>query len=141
MVALRTPMFALIPMEGTKVLLKVCLIGLGGSFGAICRYGLGSLVQRMLGGIFPLGTIIVNLLGCLFIGFLAGLQEARQILSPEWSLFLLVGFLGSFTTFSTFGLDAFKLLREGAYLWTGGYIGVQVIVGLLAVFCGFYLGR
>jgi CrcB protein len=116
-------------------------VGVGGVVGALCRYGLGTLVQRLVGGAFPLGTMLVNLLGCLFIGFLAGLQEARQMLSPEWALFVFVGFLGSFTTFSTLGLDAFKLLREEAIAAAGLYVGGQVIVGVLAVFGGFALSR
>jgi len=116
-------------------------VGLGGVVGALCRYGLGTFVQRLAGGAFPLGTMLVNLLGCLFIGFLAGLQEARQMLSPEWALFVFVGFLGSFTTFSTLGLDAFKLLREDAIVAAGLYVGGQVIVGVLAVFGGFALSR
>ena len=119
----------------------ILFVGLGGFLGALARYGLGALVQRFVAGTFPLGTMLVNLLGCLLIGVLAGVQDARQIFSPEWSLFIFVGALGSFTTFSTFGLDAFRLLREGAFWPFGIYVGTQMIVGILSVFLGFSLSR
>mgnify|MGYP001969885515 CR=1 FL=1 len=116
-------------------------IGVGGFSGALLRYGLSTLMQRLAGGTFPIGTMGVNLLGCLCIGLLAGFDETRHVLSEQWRLFVFVGVLGSFTTFSTFGLDAFKLLREGAMVSASIYIGGQVIVGLAVVCCGFYLGR
>jgi CrcB protein len=112
---------------------KLLFVGLGGFAGAVARYLLISLVRLRFPGAFPLGTLAVNVLGCLAAGALLGVLEARGGLSDTARLLLLVGFLGSFTTFSTFGMDAYQLLREGE----GGaallYVGANVLLGLAAV--------
>lgn len=96
---------------------KVLLVGIGGFIGATLRYFIGSLVHRCIDAArFPYGTLTVNLVGCLAIGFLAGLVETRGILTPESRAFAFIGILGAFTTFSTFGYETISFLRDGPYL-------------------------
>jgi len=90
------------------------LIGMGGFFGAVMRYALSTFVQDWSKTPqFPLGTLVVNLIGCLLIGALAQLAEARNIFTPESSSLVFLGFLGAFTTFSTFSSDSFNLISAG----------------------------
>lgn len=116
------------------------LVGSGGFVGAVFRYVLGGLVQGAMPlSAFPWGTVAVNLVGCLLIGVLAGLVELRQLFTPEMRLFTLIGVLGGFTTFSTFGFEAFALLRDTEYLRAITYVGIQVFVGLALVWFGFLM--
>jgi CrcB protein len=90
---------------------------------------------------FPAGTAVVNILGCFLIGFLSGLTELRQLLSPEVRIFLLIGLLGGFTTFSTFGYETIASLRSGQFLLALANVLIQVIVGLSAVWIGYNVTR
>ena len=118
-------------------MIGVVLVGVGSLIGGILRYGLSSWVYRALDNPwFPYGTLAVNLLGCLVIGFLSGLAEARAAFTPEARLFLFVGVLGGFTTFSSFGLETFALARDGQSLAVLANIGSQVGLGLFAVWLG-----
>ncbi len=93
---------------------KLFLVGCGGFVGSVARYVIAGLVQRLTGSFtFPYGTLAVNLLGCFAIGALSGLFESRGVFSEPTRLFLLVGMLGGFTTFSTFVVETFSLLRDG----------------------------
>ncbi len=123
-------------------MLKFVIIGLGGCVGAILRYlvagGVHTLAKTES---FPVGTMTVNVAGCLLIGIGGGLIENRQLFSPEWRAFLFVGILGSFTTFSTFGLETFNLAKEGQWLASFGNVGISLILGLAAVLAGHMLSR
>jgi CrcB protein len=111
---------------------------MGGFFGALARYGLSALVHRYAPQSFPFGTLVVNVLGCLIIGVLMALIEQRQWFAPNLRLFLLVGLLGSFTTFSTLGYETFALLEQGA-LRLGLYnVAMNLTLGLGAVVSGRY---
>jgi CrcB protein len=122
--------------------LKFAIIAAGGAVGALARYGMGGLVQQALKtASFPAGTLAVNLTGCLLIGFGGGLIESRQFFSPEMRAFLFIGFLGSFTTFSTFGLESFNLVRDGQWLLATANICLSVCVGLAAVLAGSMLSK
>lgn len=115
----------------------VLLVGVGSFFGGVFRYGLSTWVHRLLDNPwFPYGTLAVNTLGCLAIGFLAGLAEARAAFTPEARLFLFVGVLGGFTTFSSFALETFSLARDTQSLAAFANIGAQLLLGLLAVWLG-----
>jgi CrcB protein len=112
-------------------------VGCGGFAGSILRYGLSGLVQRQLPlSTFPYGTLAVNLTGCLLIGWIAGLAETRQILGPGARAFVLVGVLGSFTTFSTFGYETLALVRESEHARAAANVLAHVSVGLVAVWLG-----
>jgi CrcB protein len=112
------------------------LIGAGGVLGALARYGLGGLVQRVAGGAFPAGTLAVNVLGCFAIGIVMYLTEDRPLLAPSARLFLAIGFLGSFTTFSTFGYETVAMLRERDAAAAVLNVGASMGLGLLAVVLG-----
>lgn len=114
---------------------------LGGSFGAVARYAVAQWSVTHWPKLFPLPTLIVNLLGCLLIGVLYGLWLDRPDLSPMLRQTLMVGFLGAFTTFSTFSLDTLRMLENGEGLMALAYILLSVCVGLLATWAGLSLAR
>ncbi len=117
-------------------------VGAGGFLGAILRYLLGGWVQRLTpAATFPTGTLAVNVLGCLAIGFVAGLVEMRHGLGPGLRLFLLVGLLGGFTTFSSFAWETLDLARSGALAPALANIALQVVLGLAAAWAGLALTR
>lgn len=120
-----------------ELLLRLCIIGAGGFLGAILRYLVSGLVQDRSGFmLFPLGTMVVNLAGCFFIGLFTLLVESRSMLSVEMRSFLLVGLLGAFTTFSTFGNETLNLIREGRFDLAALNSVVQVVAGLAMVWLG-----
>lgn len=121
-------------------LIHVLLVGSGGFIGAVLRYGLAGLVQNRASlATFPHGTLAVNLIGCFLIGSLAGLVDTRQLFSPEFRIFALIGLLGGFTTFSTFGYEAFVMLRAGEYVRSASYVVLHVVLGLALVWSGYLL--
>jgi CrcB protein len=121
--------------------MNVLLVALGGSIGAVARYGLAGLVQRFTTPYFPFGTFVVNILGCLVFGILAGLAEHRFALGPEARAFLLIGILGGFTTFSSFTFETFQLLRDAEFARASLNAFGQLVVGLFAMWLGFVLAR
>jgi CrcB protein len=116
-------------------------VALGGALGASVRYGLDGAIQRRLGTAFPYGIFLVNVIGCLAAGVLAGIVASeRLVLSPTARLFALTGILGGFTTFSAFGLDTHALARGGQLGSALVNVGGQVGLGLVAVWAGFVVG-
>ena len=116
------------------------LVAAGGALGSAARYLLsGWTLQHTLEWRFPLGTFLVNVLGCLAVGVLGGLVVKHDLLSAEARLFLFTGIAGGFTTFSAFGLETFYLLRRGELLVAGGYVAASVAAGLLVLWLGFSL--
>jgi len=123
-------------------LLNLVYVGVGGFLGSIGRYLLAGTVYQIFPNLnFPIGTAVVNILGCFLIGFITGLVEVRNLLGPELRIFILIGMLGGFTTFSTFGFETFALLRDGAFLAVLANVLIQVILGISAVWLGFNLIR
>ena len=121
---------------------KVLLAGLGGFLGSSLRYVVGGWVHRMVNGsLFPLGTLVINATGCLVIGFLAGLAETRGVFSGEARVFLLIGVLGGYTTFSTFGYETFQLLRDGQVAMATSSMLLQIVLGIAGVWTGSVLSR
>ena len=121
-------------------LINAAMVGSGGFIGALARYGLSGLVHRQVPfATFPYGTMAVNLLGCCAIGVIAGLAESRQLFGPEFRTFALIGVLGGFTTFSTFGYETFAMIRDAEYLRVAANVGVHVILGLALVWLGYAL--
>ncbi|WP_316359539.1 fluoride efflux transporter CrcB [Candidatus Neptunichlamydia sp. REUL1] len=118
------------------------LIGVGGGIGAICRFLLSRSVQLTFPFVFPLGTLVVNLLGSFFIGFLSILILNRfGAMGTELRALLLVGLLGGFTTFSTFSLESIELWENGAGIKLIFYLLLSVALGLFAAYGGLILGK
>lgn len=123
-------------------MLQVCLVGAGGFLGAILRYLVGGWVHGILDNVsFPYGTLVVNAAGCLVIGFLSGLAESRSVFSPEARLFLFIGVLGGFTTFSSFAYETFSLARDSENLAAMMNVFGQLSLGLAGVWFGNALAR
>lgn len=108
----------------------------GALIGAPARYFVQSQVQEATGALFPIGTLVVNASGCLVIGLLAGISEEYGVLTRDQRMFLFIGVLGSYTTFSSFGLDSVQLLREGQALQAWLNVTASVTLGLAAVWAG-----
>ena len=118
-------------------LLKLSLIGAGGFLGAVLRFLISSWVQTRSGSIvFPFGTLAVNMIGCLLIGLLTYLVETRSFFSVETRSFILIGLLGAFTTFSTFGIETLGLIRDNRIDLAALNAGSQVVIGVGLVWLG-----
>ncbi|MEA3304064.1 MAG: fluoride efflux transporter CrcB [Pseudomonadota bacterium] len=122
-------------------MMQLLMVGAGGATGAIGRYLLSSWVYSLTGRAFPWGTLAVNLLGSLLMGFLSVWLLERMTLSPEIRALLMVGFLGAFTTFSTFSLETLLLLEEGAVARAGFNIAASVITCIFAAWMGTLIAR
>ncbi len=123
-------------------MIKFVWVGVGGFLGSISRYLISGIAMRVANNPwFPFGTLTVNVLGCLIIGFLTGLVDVRQIFNPETRLLVFVGFLGGFTTFSSFGYETFALLQDGQFLLSVLNVLLNVILGLSAVYFGHVLSQ
>ena len=120
--------------------IKILILSLGGIVGVLMRYATGGAVHRVTGGGFPYGTLVINLTGCLIIGLLWGIFERFEF-SSNLRLFLFIGVLGSFTTFSSFGLETFNLLRDNE-LRLGLYnMVITNVFGLALVYLGYFGSR
>ncbi len=121
---------------------NIVLIGAGGFLGAIARYFLSGYAQSISQTVFfPFGTMAVNLLGCMLIGFLSYLGEVSISFAPEMRLSLMIGFLGSFTTFSTFAHETFELIRDGSSFYAMLNVVTNVVGGGIFLFIGRILGH
>jgi CrcB protein len=123
------------------VLEKIFLVALGGSLGALSRYGITILSARLFSDRFPAGTLIVNLTGCFLIGLMFSLGSERNIISPLFRLFFITGFLGALTTFSTYGIESVNFARNGMLDVSLLNILLNNIAGFLLVFMGLWAGR
>jgi fluoride exporter len=121
--------------------LKILLIALFGAVGTLSRYGLQGLVQTRMGSTFPYGTLLINLTGCLFLGFLGQLALNRMLVSADLRIAIAVGFFGGYTTFSSFGWETAKMLEDGEWLRAAAYVGASVIAGLLLSVAGIRLAN
>ncbi|MEA2027005.1 MAG: fluoride efflux transporter CrcB [Chloroflexota bacterium] len=121
--------------------MTLVFIAVGGAAGAVSRYLIGGWVEELTGGRFPWGTFIVNISGSFFLGVVFALAMDRAIVSPEIRVPLMIGFIGSYTTFSTLMLESWRLVEEGDYLFMFGNLLGSVVIGMLAVIAGLALGR
>jgi CrcB protein len=112
------------------------VIGVGGFFGAIIRYVLAVWIGQRWGRSFPLGTFVINISGSFLIGLLMTLMAERFIENPQWRLLLVVGFLGAYTTFSTFEYETGALLKDGEWLFASLNVILSVVVGFIALKLG-----
>ena len=122
-------------------MLNILLVAVGGAAGSVCRYLTGLAMTRWLGNGFPWGTITVNIVGSFVIGLLTELIARKVSMPMETRLLLVVGFLGGFTTFSSFSLDTMALFERGESLSAFAYVAASVLFSLGAAFGGLALGR
>jgi CrcB protein len=118
--------------------MRMVLIALMGAVGTLARYGLQGVVQYRSGSEFPYGTLVVNLSGCLLLGFLGQLTLNRMVISPEWRIAITIGFFGGYTTFSTFGWETAKMLQDGEWLHAAVYASASMFAGLLLTLAGIH---
>jgi CrcB protein len=117
------------------------LVFIGGGLGACARYWLSGFVFRWVEPNFPYGVLIVNILGCLVIGFLMTGFEERFMINPSLRIFLTIGILGGFTTFSSFSYETISLIKDGEFFYASANIGASVILCLTASYFGSVLGK
>jgi len=115
------------------------IVGLGSFLGGGFRYLLQKQLTDSIQSSFPYATLLINITGCFFIGFLLGLSNKYDFLSPETRLFLTTGLCGGFTTFSTFSNDSLMLLRDGNYYYFLLYALLSVVVGIICTFLGYLI--
>jgi CrcB protein len=115
--------------------MMILMVASGGALGAVARYLASGWVQDLAGGFFPWGTFAVNVSGSLLLGFILVWLQGT-LASPETRQFITIGFLGGFTTFSTFSFEAVAMLRDGEWWRAGGYVLGSVTLGLMAVLVG-----
>ena len=120
---------------------KLLLIGLAGLIGTLSRYWMSGLVARRYGETFPLGTLVVNLVGCFLIGLLFYLLQERYLVNQTVRSVIMIGFLGGFTTFSSFGLQTFTLVQDGEFGFALLNITASNVIGLLLVWAGYTLAK
>jgi len=120
---------------------RLIYIGLAGGAGTLLRYWLSEWTAKRFGETFPSGTLVVNLVGCFLAGLLFYLMLERYLVSPTVRTVVLIGLLGGFTTFSSFGLQTFTLLRDGEMGLALFNIAISNVAGLLLVWVGYSLAR
>jgi len=123
------------------MLQKHLVLGLAGAAGTLARFWVGGFVQRLAGEAFPLGNFIVNLSGCLLFGLVYALVESRSGLPGEMRLYALTGFMGAYTTFSTYMFESVALIQHGQWLAASVNIAGQTVLGLACIMAGLAVGR
>lgn len=121
--------------------MKILWFAIAGVCGTLLRYWLGGFVQRAYGGVFPWGTFAVNMAGCFLFGFVWSVAEDRMLIGAEFKAILLIGFMGAFTTFSSFVFETGQLIRDSQWMLAFGNIALQNITGIMVFFAGLYAGR
>ena len=118
------------------MLINILLVSLGGALGATLRFTISPQIDKLFNSNFPFGIFVVNIMGCFFIGLLISLFENKLMLSENLKIFLIIGFLGSLTTFSTFALDNFNLVNQRNFYFLFLNLILTNVVGLVMVFLG-----
>ena len=120
---------------------KYVFIAVGGSLGAIARFWVGSVIASRLGTKFPYGTFVINMTACIIIGFSLTFLSRRAELNPAWRYLIPVGFVGAYSTFSTYEWETLSSIRTGAFLIAIVYAFVSLILGLLSVWAGIVIAE
>ncbi|MGC1417577.1 MAG: fluoride efflux transporter CrcB [Candidatus Acidiferrum sp.] len=120
---------------------KYLMVGIGGFLGAVARFWLGGYISEKMGTRFPYGTFVINCTGCFLIGFIITLMAERTHWSPNWRYLIPIGFIGAYTTFSTFEYETFRAIQDGEVLIAFLNVAASLAVGFLAVWLGVIVGR
>jgi fluoride exporter len=120
---------------------KYVLIALGGAAGSITRYWVGATLAGRLGSRFPYGTFVINITACVIIGFSMGFLGKRTELNPAWRFLIPIGFVGAYSTFSTFEWETYTNLQSGAYWIAFLYVTLSFVLGLAAVWSGAVIAK
>jgi len=123
------------------MLKTIIYVAIGGAIGSVLRYLTSVVVTKYWSNQFPLATFIANVLGCFLVGFLVGLLEKNNLANSNLKWFLITGFCGGYTTFSTFGFENYTLFQSNNSLLAFVYIGLSILIGLLAVWFGLFISK
>lgn len=123
------------------MLRNILLVGLGGFFGSVLRYLVYLFVDKNIQLAWPIATFSVNIIGSLILGIIYGLLFKTNFISPDLRLLLAVGFCGSFTTFSTFAYENLQMLQQRDFITMILYTGLSLVLGLLAAYSGYLIGK
>jgi fluoride exporter len=121
---------------GRVAVQKYLLIAVGGALGSIARYWISATISGRMGVRFPYGTLVVNLTACVIIGFTLTYLGTHLEINPAWRFLIPVGFIGAYSTFSTFEWETLATMRSGAFMLAAIYVGGSVVLGLAATWCG-----
>jgi CrcB protein len=122
-------------------LIKYLMVGVGGFLGSVLRFWLGSFIGGRLGARFPYGTFVINVTGSFLIGMIVTVLAAKAHWSPNWRYLILIGFIGGYTTFSTFEFETLRLAQDGQMLMAILNVTLSVVVGFVGVWAGAIAGR
>jgi fluoride exporter len=120
---------------------RYLLVGLGGGLGSMLRYMVGGYASSRMNARFPYGTFLVNCTGCFLIGLVVAVLAERTDLSPNWRYLIPIGFIGGYTTFSSFELETFRSVENGEMLIAGLYVSLSVVIGFIGVWLGMIAGK
>jgi CrcB protein len=120
---------------------KYLFIAIGGALGSLARFWVGSTIASRMGTRFPYGTFVVNITACVIVGFSLAFLGKRTELNPAWRFLIPVGFVGAYSTFSTFEWETFSSLQTGAFLTAASYVVLSFVLGLVGVWCGVLIAR
>ena len=126
-------------MRVSAFYVNLLLIAIGGALGSVARYLLSTFVLRVTGSLLPIGTFAVNVIGCAVFGCIIGAAQHRMVLTPPARLFLLVGVLGGFTTFSSYAYESFALMQDAQFAAAAVNIVGQVLAGLIGLWAGYVI--
>ena len=120
---------------------KYLFIAIGGSLGSLARFWVGSTITSRMGTRFPYGTFVINITACVIIGFSLAFLGKRTELNPAWRFLFPIGFVGAYSTFSTFEWETFSTLEIGSFAVAGLYVASSILLGLIAVWCGMMIAK
>ena len=127
--------------EEMRSVQKYLMVALGGALGSVARFWVGSAVASRMGTRFPYGTFLINVTACFIIGFSLEYLGRHVEFTPAWRYLIPIGFVGAYSTFSTFEWEILSNLQLGAFLIAGVYLCLSVILGLVAAWCGIALAN